>query len=109
VIGLDTNVIVRYIVQDDQRQAALATKLFERTLSAEDPGFITCVTLCETTWVLADCYKAEATWKALRAWKGSSADFADALIGQVVAAQGGAKTVTFDRAAAKLAGFELLQ
>lgn len=132
MIGLDTNVIVRYVVQDDPRQAALATRLFERTLSAEEPGFVTCITLCEAAWVLAECYsadreriakviegllaskqivveQADAAWKALRAWKGSSADFADALIGQIVAAHEGAKTVTFDRAAAKLPGFELLQ
>lgn len=132
MIGLDTNVIVRYIVQDDPHQAALATRLFERTLSAEEPGFVTCITLCETAWVLADCYgadreriakviegllaskqivieQADAAWKALRAWKASSADFADALIGRIVAAHGGTKIVTFDRAAAKLADFELLQ
>jgi predicted nucleic-acid-binding protein len=131
VIGLDTNVIVRYVVQDDARQSAAATRLIERSLSPENPGFIGCITLCETAWVLAECYGAgrekigqvlegllaskqlvveqpEAAWKALRAWRGSSADFADALIGQIVAANGGAKTVTFDRAAAKLPGLELL-
>jgi predicted nucleic-acid-binding protein len=132
VIGLDTNVVVRYVVQDDARQAAVATRLFERNLSPDNPGFVSCITLCETAWVLAECYDAgreqiakvlegllaskqlvveqpDAAWKALRAWRASSADFADALIGQIVAAHGGEKTVTFDRAAAKLAGFELLQ
>jgi predicted nucleic-acid-binding protein len=132
VIGLDTNVIVRYLVQDDPRQSAAATRLIERTISPEAPGFIAGITLCEVVWVLAECYgadrariksvleglltarqlaveEADLAWKALRAWGTSSADFSDALIGQIVAARGGQKTVTFDRAAAKLPGFELLQ
>ena len=131
MIGLDTNVIVRYLVQDDPRQAALATRLVERSLSADNAGFVTGITLCEVAWVLADCYGADRArvrgvlegllaskqlvvegadlaWKALRAWEASSADFSDALIGQIGAAHGAKKTVTFDRAAARLPGFELL-
>jgi predicted nucleic-acid-binding protein len=132
VIGLDTNVIVRYLVQDDPKQSPVATRFVERSLSPESPGFVTAITLCEIAWVIADCYgadrhrirevieglltsrqivieHAELAWKALRAWDASSADFSDALVGQIVAARGGEKTVTFDRAAAKLPGFELLQ
>jgi len=130
--GLDTNVVIRYVVQDDARQSALATRLIERSLSQENPGFITTVTLCEIAWVLADCYSADKerirdvieallatkqlkiesadlVWRALKAWGSSSADFSDALIGQIVIANSGSKTVTFDKAAAKLQGFELLQ
>lgn len=132
MIGLDTNVIVRYLAQDDARQSAAATRFIERALSPENPGFITGITLCEVAWVLAECYgadrarirsvvegllsskqlvvdEADLVWKALRAWGASSADLSDALIGQIVAAREGDKTVTFDRAAAKLQGFELLQ
>jgi predicted nucleic-acid-binding protein len=132
VIGLDTNVIIRYLVQDDPRQSAAATRFVERTISPENPGFIAGITLCEVVWVLAECYgadrariksvleglltsrqlaieEADLVWKALRAWDASSADFSDALISQIVIARGGEKTVTFDRAAAKLPGFELLQ
>jgi len=132
VIGLDTNVIVRYLVQDEPKQAALATRIVERSLSPENPGFVTSITLCEVAWVLAECYaadgkrvrdviegllaskqilveRAELAWKALRAWDASGADFSDALIGQTVTALGGEKTLTFDRAAAKLPGFELLR
>jgi predicted nucleic-acid-binding protein len=131
VIGLDTNVIVRYLVQDDPKQSAAATRFIEGVVSAERPGFITGITLCEVVWVLTECYgadrrrikevlegllsakqlvveEAELAWKALRAWEASAADFSDALIGQIVAVQGGEKTVTFDRAAAKLPGFEFL-
>jgi predicted nucleic-acid-binding protein len=131
VIGLDTNVIVRYVTQDDARQSAAASRLFERVLTTERPGFVGHVTLCEVAWVLADCYdagkariatviegllasrqlvveEAEVVWKALRTWEKSSADFSDALLGQVLCARGCEKVVTFDKAAAKLPDFELL-
>jgi predicted nucleic-acid-binding protein len=132
LIGLDTNVVVRYLVQDDRSQSAAATRLMERVLSAERPGLITAVTLCEIVRVLAECYdadrgriasviegllasrqlvveEADIVWNALGDWRTSSADFSDALIGRQVIARGGEKIVTFDRAAAKLPGFELLK
>ncbi len=131
MVGLDTNVLVRYLAQDDPKQSAVATRFIEGRLSAENPGFVSAVTLCETVWVLTDAYgadrkriraavegllatkqlvleRAELVWKALRAWDGVSADFSDALIGQFALAHGADKTVTFDRTAAKLPGFELL-
>jgi predicted nucleic-acid-binding protein len=131
VIGLDTNVLIRYVTQDDAKQAAAASRLFEHVLSLERPGFVCLVTLCEIAWVLADCYDAdkariqsviegllssrqivvedaELVWKALRAWEGSSADFSDALVGQTLVARGCEKIVTFDKAAARLPDFELL-
>ena len=132
MIGLDTNVVIRYLVQDDPKQAALATKFIERSLSAENPGLVTLICLCEIVWVLAECYdadrkriraviegllatkqirveSADLVWKAVRAWDATAADFSDALIGEIVRASDGAKTVTFDRAAARLPTFELLQ
>jgi predicted nucleic-acid-binding protein len=131
VIGLDTNVVIRYLAQDDARQSAAATRLMERTLTAERPGFLTVVTICEIAWVLAECYgadrerihavirglletkqivveSAELVWKAVRAWKGSAADFSDALIAEIAASHGVEKVLTFDKAAAKLERFELL-
>jgi len=131
VIGLDTNVIVRYITQDDARQAAAASKLFERVLTVERPGFVGLITLCELVWVLADCYdadkdrivtvvegllgsrqlvveEAEVVWKSLRAWDKSAADFSDVVVGQLLVGRGCEKVVTFDKAAARLPGFELL-
>lgn len=56
MIGLDTNVLVRYIAQDEPVQAAIATRLVEG-FTAEAPGFISTVTLVETVWVLARAYK----------------------------------------------------
>lgn len=132
MIGLDTNVIVRYLVQDDAKQSAAATRFIERALTPDNPGYVTGITLCEVIWVLTECYsadrvqirsvvegllgskqlaveEADLVWKALRSWDASTADFSDALIGQIVTSRGGEKTVTFDREAAKLSGFELLQ
>lgn len=131
MIGLDTNVVVRYLAQDDPKQSAAASRLFERVLTPDNRGFIPVVVLCELAWVLAECYGADrvrirqaidgllvakqvavetpdAVRRALRAWDESAADFADALIGEVSRGNGAVKTVTFDRAAAKLTGFELL-
>lgn len=129
--GLDTNVLVRYVVQDDPRQSAAATRFVEGVLTAQAPGFVSLIVLCELAWVLADCYgagkarirdvvegilgtrqlvveQAELVRKALREWEMAGADFSDSLIGLVAIAHGCAKSATFDRAAAKLAGFELL-
>ena len=131
MIGLDTNILIRYLAQDDPRQSAAATRLMERTLSAENPGFVAIVTICEIAWVLAECYDAdrerirtvvqglletkqivvespELVWKALRAWRGSAADLSDAVIAQVAIAQGAKRVLTFDKSAAKLEGFEPL-
>ena len=131
MIGLDTNVVVRYLVQDDPKQSATATRFIEASISPERPGLVTGITLCEIVWVLSECYSADRKrirevlggllsakqlvfedmdliWKAVRAWDASAADFSDALIGEIVLARGGDKTVTFDRAAAKLPGFEFL-
>lgn len=131
MVGIDTNVLVRYLTQDDPKQSAIATRFIEDRLSAENPGFVSAVTLCEIAWVLAMSYgadrkeirktvenllatkqlvieRAELVWKALRASEGAPADFSDALIGQLAIARGAEKTVTFDRTAARLPGFELL-
>jgi predicted nucleic-acid-binding protein len=131
VIGLDTPVVVRYLAQDDPRQSAIASRLFEKTLTRERPGFISLVTLCQIAWVLGDAYgadraavrtvvegllaarqvvieDADLVWKALRAWERSAGDFSEALISQILAARGCERTVTFDKVAAKLPGFELL-
>ena len=131
MIGLDTNVVVRYLVQDDARQSAAATRLIEKTLTVEHPGFVSLITLAEIGWVLEECYGAdrarvaavvegllssrqilveqsEVAWRALRAWKDSPADLSDSLIGHVALAAGCAKVVTFDKGASKLGGFELL-
>ena len=131
MIGLDTNVIVRFLAQDDAVQSPLATRLFAR-LSRDEPGFISLVVLAEVSWVLARAYKttrreladtveglmrsaeirienAEAAWRALGVYQASkSAEFADALIAEIAALEGVTQTLTFDRRAAVEAGMTLL-
>ena len=131
MIGLDTNVLVRYIMQDDSRQSPQASKLVE-SLSADAPGFVTLVSVVELVWVLGSCYeldraqlgaalegllrtkeitveRAETVWKSVRLYGNSSADFADCLIQCSAAAAGCTHTMTFDRTAAKNCGMTLVQ
>jgi predicted nucleic-acid-binding protein len=132
VIGLDTNVIVRYLAQDDVRQSAAATRLIEGSLSAESRGFISIVTLAEVVWVMSSNYKvnraavadiveglltapqlmlehAEIIWRAVGAYRDSRANFSDALIVELGRDAGCTKTVTFDRQASAHPGFEALR
>ncbi len=131
MIGLDTNVLVRYIMQDDAVQAAKATALVE-TLDAERPGFVALVSIVELYWVLTSCYdlteaqvmqaleillrtkeivvdQAEQVLRALRACAGGKADFADCLIERTAATAGCTRTMTFDTKAARHAGMTLLR
>jgi predicted nucleic-acid-binding protein len=130
MIGLDTNVLVRYIMQDDARQAASATRLIE-SLSVESPGFVPLVSVVELAWVLTSAYeldrgqlvqafesllrskeiaveRAEIIWKALRVFQSANADFADCLIERSAAAAGCDRTMTFDRGAVKDCGMTLV-
>jgi len=131
MIGLDTNVLVRYIMQDDARQAMKATKLVE-SLTVEEPGFVSLVSVVELGWVQSSSYdldreqvgqalelllraktvvidRAAEVMKALRVFKASSADFADCLIERTAASAGCGRTMTFDVGAAKTAGMTLIQ
>src|SRR5208283_4888392 len=56
MIGLDTNIIVRYLTQDDPAQSRLAAEVIERRLTEADPGFISIVAMVETAWVLDRVY-----------------------------------------------------
>ncbi|MDX2458145.1 MAG: type II toxin-antitoxin system VapC family toxin [Gammaproteobacteria bacterium] len=131
MIGLDTNVVIRYLVQDDNKQSAAATRLVDKSLTTDTPAYINHITLCEIVWVLQRCYgvakqqvrdiiegllttkqlnveNVEVTWKALRAFDANNADFCDALNGQINIHSGCEYTVTFDKKAASLPGFDLL-
>jgi predicted nucleic-acid-binding protein len=131
MIGLDTNVLVRYIMQDDAKQSAHASKLVE-SLTADSPGFVPLVSLVEVVWVLSGCFdldrvqivaaldallrtkelmleKADVVWQAVRVFRAGSAEFADCLIERCATAAGCDRTMTFDRAAAKSCGMTLVQ
>ena len=130
MIGLDTNVLVRYFAQDDVEQGK-ATDLIE-SLTVDRPGYVTQVALVEVVWVLARAYgleraeiaqvietalrtkellieAAEMIWKALRLYTASSADFADCLIERACHEAGCDYTATFDKTAAKTAGMRLIK
>jgi predicted nucleic-acid-binding protein len=57
VIGIDTNVLVRYLAQDDPAQTARAVEIIERRLTREEPGFVSSVAIAELVWVLARIYR----------------------------------------------------
>lgn len=131
MIGLDTNVIVRYIMQDDSIQTPIATRLFE-SFSPEDPGYISAVALIETVWVLRSLYDAnrehiqrvvdillrsrgvviersDLVWIALGTYSRGNADFGDYLIERFGVAAGCEYTLTFDRTASRSAGMKQLR
>jgi predicted nucleic-acid-binding protein len=130
VIGLDTNVLVRYLAQDDPAQSARASQLMEQGLSKDEPGYIGLVVLAETSWVLLRRYSATAeeiremiadllgtrqivvenraaVSRALTASLGNNCAFTDALIAACAVGAGCTKVVSFDRGAAR-AGMTLL-
>ena len=130
--GLDTNVLVRYLVQDDPVQAEQATQLLERAAACGDKLFLSCIVLCELVWVLEDCYDAtrqelveilektlqtrqiEIEHKAcaraaladFRAHR--KADFSDCLVGRVNQALGCRSTYSFDKGPKNLPTFSSL-
>jgi len=132
VIGIDTNVVVRFLAQDDEVQSPIATRFMSR-LSKDRPGFISAVVLAEVTWVLSRAYKAtredigaavegllrsaelvienpDAAYRALGVYRTArSAEFADAFIAQLATLAGADETVTFDQRAAAEAGMRLLR
>ena len=122
MIGLDTNVIVRYLTQDDPVQSPKATELIERGLTEEEPGFVSVVAMAETAWVLERVYGRTAeeiaaviermlevevlvveseqeVFTAMIAVKEGRGSFADALIGALGARADCSHTVTFDQKA----------
>ena len=134
MVGLDTNVIVRYLAQDDPKQSALASRFVERKLTAAHPGFISLVVLVETCWVLRSLFSVEeeelvgtlqdmlntaqfhferrdvvmAAIGQREVSQGRKAGFADLLIAQLAKAAGCTHMVTFDKTAARSAGMRLL-
>ena len=131
MIGLDTNVLVRYVAQDDARQSPKATRLIE-SLTVDAPGYVSLVSVVELVWVLTGCYAstrdkvcevvetllrtkeiivahADTVWKALRLFKEGKADFSDCLIERSANEAGCSYTTTFDRDAAKHCGMQLIE
>jgi predicted nucleic-acid-binding protein len=131
MIGIDTNLLVRHLVEDDERQARLARELFRRECSVDEPGWINRIVLCELVWVLERAYEypraqiadalealaqtaefrledSAAAWSALGAYRRGAADFADALLAATNRERGCENTITLDRKAARLDAMRLL-
>ncbi|MFA9460441.1 PIN domain-containing protein [Thiohalorhabdus methylotrophus] len=127
MIGLDTNILVRYLVADAPEQSEAAAQVLERECSTEKPGYIAQVVLCELVWVLRGAYgygkeqiaatleriltvaeltveKEEIAWRALMAYRNGPADFADYCI-LFSSREAGCETVySFDRKLARSPG-----
>ena len=130
MIGLDTNVLVRYLTQDDAVQSPQATEIIERRLTVASPGFVSVVAMVETAWVLDRVYrlsgqdiaaaiermlqvevlvieKEQEVFAAMVALKQGRRAFADALIAELGTGAGCIYTLTFDTQAVRLSGFKL--
>jgi predicted nucleic-acid-binding protein len=131
MIGLDTNVLVRYLTHDDPTQTAAAMRVMN-SLSFDSPGFLSLIVIAELVWVLAISYRfpkkeieevvetllrskelvierGEIVSQALRAFSTGRADFADYLIERCAYAAECQFTVTSDQRAATVAGMRLLR
>jgi predicted nucleic-acid-binding protein len=128
MIGLDTNVLVRLLVEDDLAQTEQARRFIENHCTPESPGFINCVVLAELVWVLESFYRFDRAEiaaaiesilagrdrvveyhddvrAALAEFGSARIDFIDAMIGRINRARGCEATATFDRKAARREGF----
>jgi predicted nucleic-acid-binding protein len=132
MIGLDTNILIRFIVQDDPEQSSRANAFIEAYITLDTPGYINPIVLCETVWVLKRAYnydkmvimqvlrqilntrelvveQSDAARQALEAYSAGEADFSDYYLGAMNRMAGCQRTVTFDRAAGQHPDFDLLK
>jgi predicted nucleic-acid-binding protein len=131
MIGLDTNILMRYLAQDDPVQSPRATEIITQQLSEQDPGFVSLVTILEVYWVLKSVFRRtrqdlasdiekvlsadtleiqneQDVYNALIALRAGIGSFEDALVGSLGIWRGCSSTLTFDNdAARKLHGFSL--
>jgi predicted nucleic-acid-binding protein len=131
MIGIDTNILVRFLTQDDPVQARRAERLLTTRCSATQPGWISVIVLCEVFWVLVRGYRypreqiisaiaqllrtaeleiedSDLVREALERFASVKCDFADALIGLRNQRRGASQTYTFDQNAATLPEFKLV-
>jgi predicted nucleic-acid-binding protein len=131
MIGLNTNILVRYLAQDAPAQSTKATEILEHRLTEKNPGFVSIVAMVETVWVLDHAYgftaqeiaaaverllqvevlvveNEQEVFTAMVALKQGRGSFADALIAALGARAGCTHTLTFDQKAIRLSGFELV-
>jgi predicted nucleic-acid-binding protein len=129
MIGLDTNILVRYLTQDDPIQSLRATEIIERRLTEKNRGFVSIVAMVGTVWVLERAYRLPAgeiasaiermlqidvlvvqneqeVFSAMIALKEGQGSFADAVIAALGTRAGCSRTLTIDQKVLRLPGFE---
>jgi predicted nucleic-acid-binding protein len=128
MIAFDTNVLVRFLVEDDEKQSRQATRLIEGALQRDEPIFLSDIVMCETVWVLSTSYRfprseiagvlsnlirgrgvvftsSDSLARALRAYDDGKGEFADYLIREHARTAGADTVATFDRAFLNHEGF----
>ena len=128
MIAIDTNVLLRYLVEDDEEQAKLARRILEEDMTPERPGLVTLVAVLELDWVMRAQYdfKAKTVAEVISGLMASPnlvferanvvqaalafvhGDLADNILHLTGSAEGCSHTVTFDRKFSRLPGVELL-
>jgi predicted nucleic-acid-binding protein len=129
--ALDTNILARYLREDDPVQSKRAAHVIQRAVRQNEPLYLNHVVLCELVWILSAVYehrKEEITTvieallltghfqledkssveAALEDYKRSNADFSDCLIGRRNRAAGSESTLTFDRGLKSIDTFEVM-
>jgi predicted nucleic-acid-binding protein len=119
MIGLDTNILIRYITQDDPAQSRAASREIEKELSEGQMFFVADIVMCELVWVLETAYgydrqqiapvlenilrikqfqfeNKDLLWKSLADYRNRKGDFADHLIGRAGQKAGCRETITFN-------------
>lgn len=132
MIGVDTNVLVRYLTIDDEIQSSKAAKLINQYVGQVGSIFINNIVACELIWVLERGYKYsknqiivvlkeivatsefqfedhKTLWLAIVEYERCNVDFADILIGNINNLKGCSKSFTFDGKASTLSAFDLLE
>ena len=131
MIGLDTNVLVRYLTRDDPAQYARAAAFLAAAADRGENFVVNTAVLCELVWVLRTAYgytreeiagavdqilatsqfeveRLDEARQALADFRSTKADFSDALIGRINRSIGAEHTVTFGRNLKAVETFRLL-
>ncbi|NQU05507.1 MAG: type II toxin-antitoxin system VapC family toxin [Calditrichaeota bacterium] len=128
MIALDSNVLLRFLIEDDADQTARAAELIRKTIVGNDVIYVSDIVLCEIVWVLKRLYRkskpeiikiirlillaeglvfnsTEAIWKALDAYEHGRGDFADYIIREQARDAGSEVVATFDKVLISEKGF----
>ena len=132
MIGVDTNILVRYFTQDNLEQAQIVEQIIDTHATTPNSLFVNNIVMCELIWVLERGYKyskeeiskvikqmlsteeftfekQELLWLALNQYNQNKLDFSDALIGELNKEYGCSETLTFDQATIKDNNFKLAE